>query len=102
MISSLRVVSEPKILIPYLNATTSCGRSRNGPFPEMLAYLYKPGILTHPVIVQDYISQLQPVIDVYGIGLAVIEELGKSAISGPRPTIYLVYISTKENVWYHH
>jgi hypothetical protein len=53
---------------------------------ESEGYLYKPGILTYPVTVQDYISQLQPVIDVYGIGLAVIEELEKSAISGPRPT----------------
>ena len=52
----------------------------------MQSFLYKPGILTHPVTVQDYTSQLQPVIDVYGIGLAVIEELGKSAISGPQPT----------------
>ena len=42
---------------------------------------------------QDYISQLQPVIDVYGIGLAVIEELEKSAISGPLPTIYLLCIA---------
>jgi hypothetical protein len=46
--------------------------------------------LTHPVTVQDYISQLQPVIDVYGIGLAVIEELEKSAISGLGPQ-YICY-----------